>query len=620
MNDQQFETLVGKLERQAQNQPGRYRRKVLLLALLGNAYVGAILLLGVALLVALIASIMLLKAFAVKLIIPLGVFLWMILKALWVKVDPPAGYEVDARQAPDLFALVDELRRRLRAPRFHHVLVTDEFNAGVVQSPRLAILGWHRNDLMIGLPLMKALTVEQFKAVLAHEFGHLSKGHGRMSNWIYRQRKRWSNLLAVLDARKSQGSFLFKPFLNWFAPYFNAYSFPLARANEYEADAASVRLTSPRAAAEALTGINVVASYLSERYWPQIYKQADEQPRPGFAPYFAMGQSVVSDVDKLSAEAWLERAMARQTDSADTHPALHDRLKAIGEPPRLALPAVAQTADHLLGGALEVVTAHFDRRWQNDVSSSWGEHYRQVQDGRRQLAELNGRFESGAELTGQEAYDRARLTETIGNNPDDALAQFKILHERVPNDAVICMSLGARLLSREDASGGALVERAMRLDESATAKGCELLRDYHWRIGGKEEARAWHQRLIERLRLQEAAHEERNQVLLRDKFVRHGLSDEALAELRDALKAIPGLRKAYFVRKRVSHFTHQPCYVLGFCVTPWFKLHRKRRAREVLRRIQESVHFPGETIILSVEGANYRFGRKFRWMHGARIL
>jgi len=31
------------------------------------------------------------------------------------------------------------------------------------------------------------------------------------------------------------------------------------------------------------------------------------------------------------------------------------------------------------------------------------------------------------------------------------------------------------------------------------------------------------------------------------------------------------------------------------------------------------VQFPGETLILSVQGENYRFGRKFRWMRGSRI-
>jgi Zn-dependent protease with chaperone function len=440
MTSEQFQALVDRLEHQALSDPNGYTSKVLLLAVLGNAYVVAMLLLIVALLVALVASVLVLKALAIKLILVVGFFLWMLLTALWVKIDPPGGTEIEARQAPELFTTVDGLRRRLSAPRFHHTLITDDFNAGVVQSPRLGIFGWTRNYLLIGLPLLKALTAEQFKAVLAHEFGHLAKGHGKVSTWMYRQRLRWSRLLAVLDTTESRGSFLFKPFLSWFAPYFNAYSFPMGRANEYQADATSARLTSPQAVAQALTGVSVVGCYLAERYWEQIHQQADQQPQPNFAPYFAMGQGVAAEIDASLAQVWLDQAMAEQTSSADTHPALNDRLKAIGQPPRLALPTVGQAADRLLGGALQAITESFDRRWRDSISCSWAERYQEVQESRRQLAELNARFESRPELTVQEEFDRARLTDTIGDNHDDALVQFRALHERAPDDALVCLA------------------------------------------------------------------------------------------------------------------------------------------------------------------------------------
>ena len=333
-----------------------------------------------------------------------------------------------------------------------------------------------------------------------------------------------------------------------------------------------------------------------------------------------MGRGVATELDEESAQAWLDQAMARQTNSDDTHPALNDRLKALDESPHLAPPAVGQAADRLLGSVLETITESFDRRWKEDILPSWEERYQEVQNERRQLDELNARFESGAELTPQEAFDRAKLTETTGNNPDDALAQFRVLHERVPDDAVVCFSLGARLLNRDDASGYALVEHAMQLDENTIVSGCELLRDYHWRQNETEEAHTWHQRLVERVQLQEAATKERSQVLLQDKFERHGLSDEALNELRNQLKSIPGLRKAYYVKKRVKHLAHLPFYVFGYRVTGFFQLHSKQRAREVLRQIQESVRFPGETILINVEGDNYRFGRKFQWMRGAKVL
>jgi Zn-dependent protease with chaperone function len=621
MTNDEFESLVARLDVVAKRNPARYRTRVLLMALLGNVYLGLMLLFVVALLFAAAVSAIWLKAAGVKIAIVLAVFLWIILKALWVKLPPPQGTEITARDAPALFATIEELRRALRSPRFHHVLVTDDFNAAVVQAPRLGLFGWSRNYLIIGLPLAKALTVEQFKAVLAHEFGHLSKGHGRMSNWIYRQRLRWGRLMGALEAAESRGLFLFRPFLRWYAPYFNAYSYPLARANEFEADATSARLASRRAAAEALTAVNVVASYLEERFWPQIVRRADEMPRPAFAPFSVMGAQVATEIDRASIDAWLEQALARKTTLDDTHPSLTERLGALDEKPVLVLPAAGAAADRLLGGALERITREFDQRWHDGILPSWQERHREVQEARQRLADLDAKHASGAELSLQEAYDRALLTESPGGDGEGCIAQLRALHERAADDPVLHYTLGVRLLGQDDEAGMALLKRAMQRDPWQTARCCEALRDYCWRKGRKEEAHEWHRLMSERLELEQAAKKERDEIRTSDKFERHGLQAEALAQLQAQLEAIPGLRKAYLVRKRVKHMAERACYVLGYTVRRgWLPGQAKGRVQVVLQRIQESVSFPGETLILSVEGGNAAFGRKFRWMRGSRIV
>jgi Zn-dependent protease with chaperone function len=620
MTNEEFEALVARLDEQAKENPDAYRSRVMLMALLGNAYLGLMLLLIALLLAGAIVSVAWLKAAGVKIAFVIGVFLWLVLKALWIRLEPPQGAEITARDAPELFAMIEELRRALGSPRFHHVLVTDDFNAGVVQAPRLGIFGWTRNYLLIGLPLAKGLGVEQFKAVLAHELGHLARGHGRMSNWIYRQRIRWSRLMAVLEAQESYGMFLFRPFLRWYSPYFNAYSYPLARSNEFEADATSARLTSKRSAAEALTAVNVVGSYLDERYWPQIHRRADEMEHPAFAPFSGMGPRVSAEIDPGSMQGWLEQALARKTTLADTHPCLTERLGALGEQAQLALPAPDAAADRLLGGALERITRELDKRWQDGILPAWRQRHKEVQEGRKRLAELDAKHASGAELSLQEAYDRAMLSESCGGNPDACVEQLRALLARAPDDSTVLFTLGVRLLSRDDAAGEAHLKRAMELDPGEIGRCSEALRDYHWRLGRKDEARDWHQRMSERVDLEQSASKERDFVRTNDKFERHGLERDALVQLQAQLKAIAGLRKAYFVRKRVKHMPERAAYVLGFTVGSLFQWHTKKRAAEVLALIQQGVSFPGETMILCVEGDNSAFHTKFRWMRGSRVV
>jgi Zn-dependent protease with chaperone function len=613
MTDDEFRALATRLEGEARRNARGYEFRVWLLAMLGNAYLALVVLLLTALFLGALASMVWLKFLLIPWTVAIGAFLWVVLRALWVNVPPPEGIEVRSSDAPTLFAMIDELGHALRAPRFHQVLIDERFNAGVVQTPRLGIFGWERNHLLIGLPLMKSLSVDQLKAVLAHEFGHLSRGHGRISNWIYRKRLRWVRVIAALEERESMGWFLFKPFLIRYAPYFNAYSFPLARANEYEADAAAARLTFPTVAAEALTSVSVAGRYLSERFWPALYKRAEDSPQPAFAPYASMAIDVSGELGAETAQTWLEQALAEETGLADTHPSLADRLAAIGESARLAPPERGQTADRLLGEALPRITDALDARWHAGVLRVWEARHREVQEGRLRLGELDARAEAG-DLPLMDALERARLGESFGAGPDAALEEFRALHARAPDDALACYALGARLLARDDETGLALVEGAMQRDPQVIVPACESLRDYCWRNGREQEARDWHTRMVERA----AAARERSVLLAADKLQKHGLADEIVAGLCSQLQAIPEIDEAYLVRKRVKHLPEWPCYVLGFRVADG--PHRERRIAETGEQIAQTVRLPDKTLVLSIQGNNYWLRSKLRQIRGARIL
>ena len=123
--------------------------------------------------------------------------------------------------------------------------------------------------------MLQALSPEQLKAVLAHELGHLSGNHNRFDGKIYRTRAAWQNLMESFHRKGAISELIFGRFFNWYAPYFSAYSFVLARQDEYEADRCAAELTSPKVASEALVRTELAAQYLGETYWRNIYERAD---------------------------------------------------------------------------------------------------------------------------------------------------------------------------------------------------------------------------------------------------------------------------------------------------------------------------------------------------------
>ncbi len=222
MTHEQFDALVEKLERFAHKEPASYRIRVGLLAALGYTYL-ILILVGLLALVGLLVSIVLLSHQVNAVMIKLGVLLlipvWVIVRSLWVSFPPPQGIKLSRQQVPQLFDMVDELTTKLQAPQFHHILLDRNFNAAVVQVPRFGVFGWHQNYLLVGLPLMQALSPEQFRAVVAHELGHLSGNHSRFAGWIYRVRKTWMQIFERFQHSQHGSSVLFDRFFNWYAPF-----------------------------------------------------------------------------------------------------------------------------------------------------------------------------------------------------------------------------------------------------------------------------------------------------------------------------------------------------------------------------------------------------------------
>jgi hypothetical protein len=116
VTEEEWGALVERLERQAEANPSRYARKVLLFGLLGYAVLGAALLV----LVGLAAGIAYLAATETlligKAIIPLAGLAWVIVRALGAKVDPPEGFALSTSEAPALFEMIDHVRERVKGP------------------------------------------------------------------------------------------------------------------------------------------------------------------------------------------------------------------------------------------------------------------------------------------------------------------------------------------------------------------------------------------------------------------------------------------------------------------------------------------------------------------------
>ena len=634
LTNEQFDGLVARLTREAETRPLRYKTRVFLLAMLGYAYVFGILLALFAI-IGVVVYLVLSTGRGVRLLsdlaIPLALFAWFVSKALWVKLDPPRGRQLSKEEAPRLFSAIDDVCRTLRAPRADVVLIDDEFNASVSQIPRLGVFGWHRNYLTIGLPMMQSMPPDEWRGVLAHEFAHLSRAHARFGNWIYRVRKTWWQLMERLEKeRQGGGAWMFKRFFRWYAPYFAAYTFVLARRDEYEADKLAASVVGPEAVGRGFIINGVRSRLLSEEFWPRVDQEVLTESKPPHNVYTRMARALRSGLDPEPVRAWIDETLSEETGSADTHPADRDRIAALGVDVRglvdetsRAAPLQTTAAEHFLGPLASDVTVDLDVQWQRNAAEWWEERHEQERGDEDALADLESRR---ASLDDKELWELAELTDSR-RGPEAAEPYLRELLGRVPRHAGAAYTLGYHLLERDDEEGIGYIETAIEVDPKAIPPGSRVIASFLRRQGRTDEAERYEQRAKKAQATQEEAAHERASVYKVDSFLPHEVSAEALRRITDELARHPRVKRAWLVRKALKHDPESPIFVLGVDTgIDWRGAFRaagiplpKAPPDPLVDELARTLPFPGEAFVVPLHAGNKWLKGRLKQVGGGRI-
>lgn len=590
MDQTRFEGMVARLEIDSAQSPGVYQFKVAMLAVMGFGVLTLILAfagLGLTVIAGTLIAILVTGGKALLLLIKLGkllillaIPLWLLIKssisALLTRLPAPAGTEIQESQAPALFAAMSRMRKQMKGPRFHHVLITDDMNAAVVQRPLFGLFGWPRNYLILGLPLLESVTPDEAMAIVAHEYGHLAGAHAKFGAYIYRLRNSWGTISAVAQQWTGWTGRRLQAIVGWYAPYFNAYTFVLARTHEYQADAASAELVGAPVAASALKRINVISAK-HQQFFDTTLAHIADQPTPPSDMAFRWAEVAQQPIEAELAQQWLQKALEREPHVADTHPALKQRLNALmPDPAQIAqLPDGLQgetAAQQWLGAHLPNLRAQFQEAWAQRVSAPWTERHEAIQAQKQRLQALIGLTSPTVDEQCETNQLRIQLQPEADNLP--ALAAFNQAH---PDHALGLYLEADWRLSKGDETALSILDKVMQLDPASIKAACNRAWIFLMDRNDKERAQpyqdAWQRR---------HEWEETKQQQMSNLDVSHALqpASDLSAEQRQQMhtnvqKCRSGVKRAYLAKRTLPIDPEQPTYVVGIELTAWARFRKK---------------------------------------------
>jgi len=263
-------------------------------------------------------------------LITAGVILWSILPRI-DRFTPP-GTRLDPEENPDLFREVNDIARQVEQEPPHDVYLVPEVNAFVAQRGGVMGIG-DRRIMGIGLPLLQTLTIPQFRAVIAHEFGHFYGGDTKLAPWIYKTRQ--SIIRTVMSLGNSWLQFLFRNYAKLFLRITQA----ISRNQEFVADRLAAQIVGSRPLVEGLRTIHGVAPAFQAFLQNEVAPTVSAGYRPPLVEGFSLFLSEPSVAQVIQRSVEQEMQLSK-TDPYDTHPSLKERIAAAE-----ALPPGADLSD-----------------------------------------------------------------------------------------------------------------------------------------------------------------------------------------------------------------------------------------------------------------------------------
>jgi tetratricopeptide (TPR) repeat protein len=334
----------------------------------------------------------------------------------------------------------------------------------------------------------------------------------------------------------------------------------LARQQEYDADAASARVTSPETVRDTLCTIPIGATYYYDDFYNELFhdcSKTNEVPNP-YSNFIIKFKSL----NEAYRENLLNKELKLMSYFSDTHPCLADRLASINAQP--SLPDIAEK------NALEVfirnnrdILHEFDQSWIQENGDEWKNDQKDFNQSKVRFDELSARTTYSLD----ELYEKAKLAEEF-KGMSEAEAIYKKIIDSYPGNeqtAPAYLNLAAVKFERDDKADEAisLTKKAIELDWEARLPGLNMLCDYYFHNEMRKEFEVVRDELEKWEDLVDRSDEECNYFHPADLFVTADSSEQILTHGIEQIRKNTIISEAFLVRKVLSAIPERKQYLLG---------------------------------------------------------
>lgn len=297
---------------------------------------------------------------------------WFGYRLLQVKTTPPEGMELNQTEAPELYALIDELTAGHGTLTVHRVIVTGRFQLDVIKTQKFILPVYSRNTLVIGLPLIQMMPRNIFRALLARKLSQHSWMRNPLLHFLHQMDSAWWQYYEAMAAHPAADMKLFSLAYGIFAMLYHELAEPIARLDGLSADRYTLKTISDEDVVESIEYLFIAGMFIDKVFWPRLRQLARQQQKYDLSPCSALARVREKFLGRIDIDAWLLKEMAAGVSPRWGVASMRVRLNTLGHDSALPLKISNQfAAEAYLGNCLTKIIVEVDRQWREHTIVKW---------------------------------------------------------------------------------------------------------------------------------------------------------------------------------------------------------------------------------------------------------
>lgn len=595
-----------KIVDEAKENHNKLLKKIKILTLLGNIYI-------IILLSSIILTVLGIFTFSMDIyknqnmtggtgviILSLFVLLNIILESLYITKPEEDGIVITEKEFPEIYEIIARATAKTNSKKIDKIYVYPHYNCGIKkESYKFGLV--NKNELEIGMYLLEILTESEIEAVIIHELSHINNKDTVLSNKISKIIIRWTNIFNSSNEDKFLQNLILIEFAKYYINELQMYFNVINKNVEILADKEAVKYASKKDYYFALLKCEFMDIYMnkySDNFNINLYNFKN-------CPnnfYNILFDDFYKNYENYK-EEWKNKILKMISIKDDTHPSFLERMKYLGIN-EYNLEEIKFNKNKIYKKELEKIIKFYDDYFYNEKKGYWYEYIQQHD----KLLEIIKEYDN--------SLDVERKIE-IGNafeelyRLDDAVKIYDEILEIEPDNAIVLFKKGLILLYKNDIRGIEVIKKSIELDTDFIEIGVDKIEQFLYENGLKSEKENLLNWFEEMDVIYNNKIKEESIIHINDVFLPHGLEEEKIKEIQEALKRNKKIKKVYLLKKELK-FSNENLLILAVCYKG-----------EKLENIDDVVDiFSKMNMDVSIFDLNYyyKFNKRFKKIENSLIF